>query len=68
VAKTIRFHTHLDTRVARLDRPTIAACEELPTDAEPGTLIYDPRKQRVRLRVEGGWITMMCSGFTPDPE
>jgi hypothetical protein len=63
-----RILSHLDMRPIRLNQPTISACDELPADAEPGTLIFDPKKQRVRLRVDGGWITMMCSGFTPDAE
>lgn len=62
----MRFMQHLDLTLVELTQPTIAPSATLPTDAAPGTLIYDPELQRLRLRVDGGWVTLSASGFTPD--
>ena len=62
----MRIMQHLDLTLVELTQPTISPVDEPPTDAAPGTLIFDPAKQRLRLRVEGGWVTLNASGFTPD--
>ena len=62
----MRFTQHLDLTLVELTQPTIATASVLPSEATPGTLIYDAEKQRLRLRVDGGWVTLNASGFTPD--
>lgn len=69
---SLRVLGNLDLTLVGLGQPTILSVEDLPTDAEPGTLVFDTAKQRLRLRVivsgQPGWITINSSGFTPDPE
>ena len=68
----MKMLANLDLTLVDLTLPTISPVEHLPTDAAPGTLIFDPIKQRLRLRVvvdgRAGWLTINASGFTPDGE
>lgn len=68
----MKMLANIDLTLVDLTLPTIGAVEQLPRDAAPGTLIFDPDKQRLRMRVvvdgRPGWLTINASGFTPDPE
>jgi hypothetical protein len=68
----VRVLGNLDLTLVGLGQPTIMAVENLPSDAAPGTIIFDESKQRLRLRVvvngQHGWLTINASGFSPDPE
>jgi hypothetical protein len=63
----MRILTPIDMTPVALLNPTIGGCADgLPADAASGTIVFDANRQRLRLRVEGGWVTLNASGFSPD--